>query len=680
MNDLDADSFMGGTLIPNNSLYALGASVLIGLLLSLSAPMAQATVMALPDAIEADGIPPVPQQIADRLWQYQHVRSARFVGWFGEGGILITTRFSQNSQLHVVREPAGVRTQLTFADDTIRFVAPAPNYAQGVIIGRDSNGSEDYKFYLYNPISSSVQLISDTAGRYTDPVWSPEGEYLAFANNSRNSRDSDIYIRNMQTGKSWPVLQRSGTWYPMSFDPGGQRLLVGRYISSTDIRLYLLTLDTEQIQRLDPDAYAAYQPIARFSPDGEGIWFLSDRQSEYVSLRYLDLKTRQEKIYSQHSSGDVTRFAVSRNGTRVAYVVSENGFDRLRLLNVSKNRLEVLPDSMAAAATRIYELEFNPTDEHLALSLGNPTIPSDVYTLSMRGKYRLTRWTYSELGPLSDRILPKPEVVFYPTFDSGKSGRRRLIPALLYRPKTEGPHPVIVWIHGGPASQALPVFNATLYYMLNELGVAVIRPNIRGSSGYGKTFLKLDNGFRREDALLDIGALLDWISSQYSLDYRRVGLMGGSYGGYILLAALIRYSERIKAGVALAPITDFISYLERTPDYMRDLRRQEYGDERDPQMRAFLARISPRRQVAQIRAPLMVVQGLNDPRISADQTKTLIDELRANGGVAWYLTAANEGHGYSRKDNYDFYQAVLMHFWNTYLLETTRRLPEEPSL
>lgn len=637
--------------------------------------------IAPPKDIVADQIPPIPDNLADSLTRYQNVRGARLVGWLGDQGLVISTRFAQTPQLHLVHQPGGARTQLTFAEEPVRFATTAPSHALGFVFARDKNGGETYQFYHYDPLSATFSLLSKLKGRHTHPVWARSGNFLAFSNNSRNRRDSDIYLLDIRTGKTRPVLQRAGTWYPLDFSPDEKYLLAARHVSINDTRLYLLSLDKEHIRRLDPDAFPASQPMAKFAPDGSGIWFISDRQAEHTSLRFMDMQTLKTTIVSSENEHNVNRFAVSHNGERIAYTVNEGGFDRLRLLNTRRNRKERLPDSLEAAASRIYEMAFSPDDSQLALSLGSPSMPGDVFTLSLRRKIHLTRWTFSEQGALRDHLLQAPQIIHYPTFDNTNKGRRRLIPTLFYRPTGEGPHPVVIWVHGGPESQARPTFNSTLYYMLNELGIAVLRPNIRGSAGYGKSFLKMDNQFLRENALRDLNPLLDWIAAQPELDYQRIGIMGGSYGGYISLAAMIRYGDRIRAGITLAPISDFINFLESTPDYLRDLRREEYGDERDPQVRAFLSRISPRRQISQLKAPLLIVQGLNDPRVPAKESLQLVEQIRRNDGVAWYLTAANEGHGFSRKVNHNFYQAVLAHFWRKYLLGHTEDLPEqEPSL
>jgi dipeptidyl aminopeptidase/acylaminoacyl peptidase len=279
----------------------------------------------------------------------------------------------------------------------------------------------------------------------------------------------------------------------------------------------------------------------------------------------------------------------------------------------------------------------------------------------------LVRWTYSEVGGLDTTAFREPELISYPTFDE-VDGKPREIPVWVYKPAGEGPYPVVVSIHGGPEGQSRPWFVSTYQMWLARLGVAVVVPNVRGSSGYGKTYLGLDNGFKREDSVKDIGALLDWIALQPDLDADRVAVFGGSYGGYMVLASAVHYSDRLRAAVDIVGISSFVTFLENTQDYRRDLRRVEYGDERDPEMRAHLEKISPLNNVEKISVPMFVVQGENDPRVPVTEATQMVAALREQGNTVWYMNALNEGHGYRKKENRDIYQQATVLFLQQYLV------------
>ena len=315
---------------------------------------------------------------------------------------------------------------------------------------------------------------------------------------------------------------------------------------------------------------------------------------------------------------------------------------------------------------QIYNLAFSPDGSSLGMVINTSKSPSDVYVLSFADR-NLVRWTYSEVGGLRSDTFVEPELVRYETFDR-VDGRPRTIPAFYYRPKGTGPFPVLVSIHGGPEGQRSPSFSPLTQYYVNELGIAVIDPNVRGSSGYGKSYLLLDNGFKREDSVKDIGALLDWIDERPELDGERIAVIGGSYGGYMVLSSMTHYNDRIRAAIEIVGISNFVTFLENTKDYRRDLRRAEYGDERDPDMREFLNRISPATNAVRITKPLFVAQGLNDPRVPASESEQMVEAIRENGGNVWYLLAKDEGHGFRKKVNRDYYNFAVVMFLEQHLL------------
>lgn len=355
--------------------------------------------------------------------------------------------------------------------------------------------------------------------------------------------------------------------------------------------------------------------------------------------------------------------ALSADGEHLALVVNEGGFSRLVVWRLPGHRPLALPELPAGVITG---LQFSADGENIALSLATPTAPADLWNLSLETRL-LARWTKSEVGGLDADGFVAPELVTYPTFDQ-VNGSQREVPAFLFRPEGEGPHPVLIHIHGGPESQYRPYFSSTFQYLVRELGMVVIAPNVRGSNGYGKSYLKLDDGFKREDSVRDIGALLDWIEAQPDLDAARVVVRGGSYGGYMVLASLVHYSDRLAAGIESVGISSFVTFLENTQPYRQDLRRAEYGDERDPEMRAHLEAISPLNRVEKISRPLMISQGANDPRVPASESEQIFAALKEKGIPVWYLLAEDEGHGFRKKSNRDYNAAVMSLFLERFVL------------
>ena len=291
----------------------------------------------------------------------------------------------------------------------------------------------------------------------------------------------------------------------------------------------------------------------------------------------------------------------------------------------------------------------------LGFTASGPTRTGDAWTLDLASG-NTTQWTFSEIGGLDSSMFVAPELIEYESFDGRK------IPAFYYRPRGEGPFPVAIDIHGGPEAQAQPWFSSTRQYLLNEAGVAVLVPNVRGSSGYGRSYLALDNGYLREDSVKDIGALLDWLAQQTELDKDRVLVQGGSYGGYMVLAALVHYGDRLQAGIDVVGISNFVTFLENTKEYRQDVRRAEYGDERDPEMRAFLESISPLNHVDRIQSALLIGQGANDPRVPQSEADQMVAAVRKAGHDAWYFLAPDEGHGFAKKRNRDLWKRVSVLF------------------
>ena len=354
--------------------------------------------------------------------------------------------------------------------------------------------------------------------------------------------------------------------------------------------------------------------------------------------------------------------SLSDDRKRAAFVVNAGGQSELYLLDVAKRKHRKADIPPAGA---IGGLNFSPDGRRLGMTLNTATTPSDTFVLALGRRPldhgELERWTDSEVGGLDTSKFVTPTLEHYRSFDGLE------IPAFVYMPPGDGPHPVIVVIHGGPEGQARPTYSSTYQMWVAKVGAAVIRPNVRGSSGYGKTYVGLDNGRKREDSVKDIGALLEWIAAQDEFDASRIAVYGGSYGGYMVLASAVHYSDKLVAAVDVVGISSFVTFLENTQSYRRDLRRVEYGDERDPSMRAFLESISPMNHLEKIGIPLLVVQGENDPRVPVTESEQLVSALRKDGQSVWYMNALNEGHGYARKENRDVYQQATVMFLREHL-------------
>ncbi len=618
-----------------------------------------------------EDVPEIPADIGEALRRYQNVRSAGLAGWSADGeSIYIETRFAEVSQLHRVDMPGGMREQLTWFDEPIGQVARRPG-SELIAFTMDEGGSEFAQIFLFDPADGSHRMISDGESRNGALQWSDDGRFLAFQSTRRNGRSNDVWMfefESGQPGEPTMVLESpDGSWWgPADFSPDNESLLVVQYISVNDSRIHIVDLESGARRRVAGSDESPSRNLAyAFDAEGQGIFFSSDAGSEFARLAYLPLAEGAEvEIITDDIDWSVSGMALNHARDGAVFVTNENMLSRVYRFDPATREysaIESVPQGLVGG------LEFSPDDAHLGLVVNNARSPSDVQVMDWDSG-ELVRWTFSEVGGLDTDGFAMPEVFDYPTFDR-VGDRQRRIPAFIYRPESEGPHPVIIQIHGGPESQSRPGFSSTYQLWVDRLGAAVIRPNVRGSAGYGKSYLKLDNGFLREDSVRDIGALLDWIAEQPDLDETRVAVYGGSYGGYMVLASSVYYSDRLKAAVDIVGISSFVTFLENTESYRRDLRRAEYGDERDPEMRAHLDKISPLNNVEKIDVPMFVVQGQNDPRVPVTEAEQIVAALREQGSPVWYMNALNEGHGFRRKENRDLFQEATVLFFETYLTD-----------
>lgn len=591
-------------------------------------------------ALRVENVPETPPDVSERLRQYVNTRSAGFADWLPGGGILIYTRFADTAQLHRVDQPMGARTQLTFYEERITGAGRRPG-SDEILFTRDVGGDENFAGYILDPATGRTRQVTEPGTRNEGFIWSDDGERIAWAYVPASEPNYDIYVGDPSNARQRRrVYDGEGAVYPVDFSSDGSKLLLQRYISVAESQLFVLDVATNAITRVTPDLTVAYSG-GEFTPDGRALIVLSDENSQFQRLVRIDLATGARQVISPDLNWSVETFDLSHDGRTIAYVVNDAGRSTLHLMDARTLRPLRGPQLPAGIVSGV---SFDPEDNRLAFTLNSATAPGDVYTWDLRRR-QLTRWTSSETGGIPPETFVEPELITWTSFDG------REISGFIYRPRTPGPHPVVITIHGGPESQFRPGFSSTIQYWVNELGIAVIAPNVRGSDGYGKDFLALDNGPLREDSVRDIGALLDWIDAQASLDNDRVVVYGGSYGGYMVLASMVHYNDRLAGGVDIVGISNFVSFLENTSGYRRDLRRAEYGDERDPEMRAVFDRISPLNNISRVNKPLFVIHGFNDPRVPVSEAEQVLAAVRANGGEAWLMIAMNEGHGFARREN-----------------------------
>jgi dipeptidyl aminopeptidase/acylaminoacyl peptidase len=623
-----------------------------------AAPPAQPAVLKPGDNLVVENIPPVPAAIAEKANQYGEFRSATLQDWHpAKREMLIGTRFADVPQIHMVKMPGGDRTQLTFFPDRTGggHFGPKGDY---FTFSKDVGGGEWFQIYRYDVANGNVTLLTDGKSRNTGRSFAHNDNRIAYSSTRRTGHDNDIYVMDPTDPKTDKLLLQveGGGWGVASWSADNKKLLVVNEVSANETYLWLVDVVTGEKKMLTPksgDVQVAYSG-GPFSKDGKGFYTTTDRDSEFQRLAYFDLATLKPTYLTTDIKWDVDEVELSEDGKTLAFVTNEDGISKLYLMNTATGKYRPVPGIPTGL---IGGLNFHKNSRDLGFVLTSARSTADVYSIDVTTN-KLERWTASETGGLNTATFAEPQLIKWPTFD-GKT-----ISGFLYMPdakKFPGKRPVMVNIHGGPEGQYRPGFLGRNNYYLNEMGVALIFPNVRGSTGYGKTFLKLDNGINRDHTHKDIGALLDWIGKNPELDSSKIMITGGSYGGYMTWAVAYEYNKKICCSLPIVGPSNLVTLLEHTEAYRRDLRRVEYGDERDSKIREYLEKTAPLNNSEKIRKPVYAVVGKNDPRVPWTESRQMLDKLKSNGIQTWFLMANDERHGYAKKKNQDFlfYSTIL---------------------
>lgn len=617
-----------------------------------------------------EDVPEIPRALVDRMQQFTNTRGASLLDFAPDGpGILISTRFGDTAQVHSVAGPGMDRQQVTFFAEPAVGAAYDPAAGSGGMYFRmDTGGNEFYQVYWLDRSTGRATLLSDGASRNEGLQVSNKGNRAVYMSTRRNKKDFDLYlVEKHDPSTTRLVKELDGQWNALDWDAADARVLLQKYVSINESYLHVLDLATGTMTQLGAPAATAKgkkKPVpiaygsAVFSRTQDAVFLTSDEDSEFTRLQLWDLKTGKRTVLSGAINWDITAVTISNDGARLAYVANEGGRSALFLASTADPTKATRVDLPQGVVNR---LRFDAAGARLGITLATPRASADVFTVDTTS-LAVTRWTFSEMGGLNTASLVEPTLISFKSFDG------KMIPSWLFRPRpSDKPAPVVISIHGGPEAQSMATFDPLVQYWVTELGAAVLVPNVRGSSGYGKTYLTLDNGPKREDSVKDIGALLDWVATQKDLDASRVAVFGGSYGGYMVLASLAAYPARIRCGVDIVGISNFVTFLEHTEAYRQDLRRAEYGDERDPKMRALLEKISPTTNATKITSPLFVIQGQNDPRVPVTEAEQMVRTVRGAGRPVWYLVAADEGHGFQKKKNRDVLMQTAVLFLQQHL-------------
>jgi dipeptidyl aminopeptidase/acylaminoacyl peptidase len=617
---------------------------------------AQSSDLAPKTVLASDDLPKVPASLAREVEPYTRLSAYSLAGWDPSERVLWTKSLASNtSSVFSVSAPGNnLQPKLLIPTGGMYEIYFNPQGSSLVYV-KDNGGNEVFQLYALDSSKYKSSLVSDGKSRNTEPVWSNRGDLVIYSSNRRNGSDTDLYVVNPSDPATTRLLAQD-TGYLKVFDwsPDDTQALFYNWLSANESYLYTVDIKSGQKTALTPkigSEKVAYD-FAQFSSDGKGIYLTTDRDSAFLRLAYMNLATKELTYLTDNIKWNIEDFKVSPDRKTLAFISNEDGVSRLHLLDLTTNKAK---DVAVPGLGVISNLRWHQNSNDLAFVLSSARSVWDIYSLNTQNA-KIERWVKGIAEGIDVEKFSEPELIHWKSFDD------RQISGFLYRPpaKFTGKRAVIIDIHGGPDDQARPQFNGPDNYFISELGIARIYPNVRGSTGYGKSFLKLDNGYDRQAAVKDISALLDWIKTQPYLDADRIMVTGWSYGGYVALSVATNYSERIRLAQSVSGPTNLASYNEHTEAWRRDRRREEYGDERDPKMRAFLEQIAPLNNAGKIKKPLMIVQGENDARVPASEAEQMVQAIKKNGTPIWYLLAKNEGHDFSQNTlNYELYQTVL---------------------
>ena len=626
--------------------------------------LAQGGVIAPSKNLEVVGVPPIPSKLAHDVRPHASIYGLPLARWNPVRREIWLKGLSSVSWISEVTSPkAAPQTSSIYIQSAgiyDFYFQPEHRY---LAYTRDANGDEAFQLYLYEIERRRSTLLSDGKSRNTEPVWSNAGNQIVYSSSPASAEGVSLRLINPFDPKSDRLLEKSSGSYLKAYDwsPDDKTIVYCDFRSNTASSLWLIEVASgKRVSLSERSSSPELYDFPTFSNNGRGIYVVTDHDSDVRRLAYIDLASRKVSYVPSPAQWDVEEFQLAPDGRTVAFITNEDGISRLHFFDVGAGAERSVPNLPVGVTS---DLRWRSDSTEIAFNFKSSRTPIDVYSVNVQtGKVEL--WATSVTNGVDTSKFSQPEPVHWPSFD------KRTLSGFLYRPPSRftGKRPVIIDIHGGPEEQYRPGFLNEDNYVINDLGIAKIYPNVRGSSGYGKSFLSLDNGVHREDAVKDIGALLDWIKTQPDLDANRVMVEGVSYGGYLALATSCAYGDRIRGAISDSGISNFATFVENTEGWRRELQRSEFGDERDPKVREFMERTAPLNNAAKIKTPLLIIHGQNDPRVPVADTNKLIAATKDRIPV-WYILAKDEGHGFVKQANRDYRVYATILFIKQFLLK-----------
>ena len=647
----------------HNSLKSIRLALFLIIAASLVTVKAQDGFVKPGPDLEMGGIPPIPKSLANDVRRYTYISGSPLAGWAPDKREIWVKGISQLSYISSVSSPGEKSKMIKYIPRPgiyDIYIQPQGHY---LIFNQDKDGTEKYQMHLYDLQNGKITLLSDSNARDTEFVWSNSGGQVVYSSTA-GGKGVSLYLITPLKPESKRLLVKSNDNYLKAYDwsPGDKLVAYCEFISMDASRLWVINIETGVKTLLsEHSSNEDYYSTPQFSKDGKGVYVRTNRRSEVTRIAYINLETRRCEFLNMDGKWDVEEFQLSPDGKSIAFLVNEDGVSRLYLYDIAAKRKKAIPGLPLGV---ISGLAWNRTSTDCAFNFKSSNAPNDIYSVAV-ATGTVERWSQSYSNGMDLDQFPKPELIRWKSFDG------RTISGFMYQPSRQysGKRPVIIDIHGGLSEQSRPEYIYADNYLINDLGVVKIYPNYRGSRGYGKTFVNLDNGFHREDSIKDIGALLDWIKSQPNLDPEKVMVRGASYGGFMALAVALKYNNKIRSSIVEYGISEWIKFISNPDVNFRDIWRAEYGDERDPKVHDYLIRLSPLYSIKQNQKPMFLIHGSNDPRVPIQQAEAVLSAMKDTQVPIWHLFGKKEGHGFKNFTNWEIKTLAVILFIQEYLIK-----------
>ncbi|MEF7564001.1 S9 family peptidase [Bacillus infantis] len=572
-----------------------------------------------------------------KIENFMNIRNVKNPAYGPQGKMLnFISDASGIPQIWEIHSEGGNPNQVLETAERIMFVS----FIQGTgkrIFGMDEGVNEKQQLFLLTETGEVIRLTDSPEHIHKYGGVSPDGKWISWASNRRHNTYFDIYIQSLESFEVKMVFQGDGHFSPLQWHPEGNSLLIEQVNTNLDNDLGLLDLSGGTVQWLTKHEGEAAFASPAFSSDGKMIYMLSNRDREFMNLARLNLETLETK-WLVEKEWDLEELKLSTDKKKIAFSINEGGVSKGALLDFESNEVT----EWESPAGVITDFSFSPDNSRLAFILNGPQHPSDIWELDLRSR-KAKRATFISHDPLVEEKLCAPELISFASFDGLE------IPAFYYKPKkADGKLPVVVYVHGGPESQIRAVFNPFLQFFLDN-GFAVCTPNVRGSTGYGKSFTHLDDVRKRMDSVRDLVHLVDWLKTEGGADEDQISIMGRSYGGFMVLAAITHYPDIWSSAIDIVGISSFRTFLQNTSPWRRKMREAEYGSiENDG---AFFDEIDPLHKTDRIQCPLLVLHGANDPRVPIEETEQIVEDLKNRKHPVEFIRFEDEGHFFVKREN-----------------------------